>query len=110
MSSYNVSNTDGESIESFHQLSSQSFKQIILKDIPSNVHFVVVQAHSHLANVTLSYDKKPQPSTSVTGTNVGLVKVNYNEEIFFYLMCSSCANETKVLIAVQAYDNKGKSN
>ncbi|KAM4677774.1 transmembrane 7 superfamily member 3 [Discoglossus pictus] len=49
--------------------------EALLKNIPSNVSFVVFQLHTHYQNVTVSFDKIPGINDSETGSDVGLVSI-----------------------------------
>ncbi|KAM3926596.1 transmembrane 7 superfamily member 3 [Leptodactylus fuscus] len=47
--------------------------EFVLRNIPSNVSFILFQVHSQYANVTLSFDKTPDINDSVTGSDLGLL-------------------------------------
>ncbi|XP_060050555.1 transmembrane 7 superfamily member 3 isoform X2 [Erinaceus europaeus] len=48
-------------------------KEAILRDIPSNVSFLIIQIHSQHQNTTISFSKVPLPNASATGMDTGLV-------------------------------------
>lgn len=105
---YNVSDPEGESIEFVYTLTPNASIVISVTNIPGNAYFLVVQAHTYFRNVTLSYGPKPTPSTSVSGTNIGLWKAVSLSTAQFYLSHFSGVGNTSLMLAVQAYGNLGK--
>ncbi|XP_030070404.1 transmembrane 7 superfamily member 3 isoform X2 [Microcaecilia unicolor] len=49
--------------------------EAILRDIGSNVFFLIFQLHTHHLNTTVSFNKIPSKDSSVTGADVGLLSV-----------------------------------
>lgn len=77
-------------------------------DIPDKVSFLIGQIHSHLHNVTLSYDPfevQQDPRRSIQGTNVGLY-YNIEKNPAQQMYVNNEKNVT-VLLAVVAYNNRG---
>lgn len=96
---------DNELIEDLIVLLPSSVYSLQVTDIPIGVHFIVLQAHSYLYNVTLSYNKMKQPHQFITGYNVGLVQIVSSSGIAqFYLENNNTFNAT-VLVTVVAYGN-----
>lgn len=86
---------------------------IVVTDIPENAYFIIVQVHSYLENVTLSYKRIPELPSKTSGTNVGLVKnvnIHYekNGNVIFYLTTGNYSDTVSAMIAVLAYDDNGK--
>ncbi|XP_056373616.1 transmembrane 7 superfamily member 3 [Hyla sarda] len=54
-------------------LNGSSPVEFVLKNIPSNVSFILFQVHSQYANVTLSDSKIPSINDSETGSDAGLL-------------------------------------
>uniref|UniRef100_A0A8C5MVN7 Transmembrane 7 superfamily member 3 n=1 Tax=Leptobrachium leishanense TaxID=445787 RepID=A0A8C5MVN7_9ANUR len=49
--------------------------EIVLRNIPSNVSFILLQVHTQFQNVTLALDKIPKTNESETGSDAGLLTV-----------------------------------
>lgn len=94
---------DNEVIENLIPLSPTSVYSLQVIDIPTAVHFIVLQVHSYLYNVTLSYNRLKQPHKYITGSNVGLVQIIGPLRMAqFYLENNNTFNAT-VLMTVIAY-------
>ncbi|XP_075234158.1 transmembrane 7 superfamily member 3-like [Lycorma delicatula] len=81
--------------------------KIDITDIPTDVRFLLVEVHSYLNSVTLSYNLDTDDKSSyVTGTDIGLVKYTnsllYTEPVTLYLSNDNNFNIT-VLLAVTTY-------
>ncbi|XP_003705452.2 transmembrane 7 superfamily member 3 isoform X1 [Megachile rotundata] len=88
------------------QISITSFSHLTLNitDISSNVAFYIVQIHSHLHPVALSYDK--YYAKRVFGTNIGLyVKPNLNNITSLYLK-NDGVYSAKALLVIMNYNDK----
>uniref|UniRef100_A0A8D9ES96 Transmembrane 7 superfamily member 3 n=1 Tax=Cacopsylla melanoneura TaxID=428564 RepID=A0A8D9ES96_9HEMI len=73
---------------------------VLIKDIPLGTQFLVVQAHSYIYNVTLTYQGE---SNTLSGTNVGFVHtVTALLLPMFYVSNDNAVNST-VMLAVIGY-------
>ncbi|XP_012280132.1 transmembrane 7 superfamily member 3 [Orussus abietinus] len=76
LESYNRTKSNGQAFTKNVTLPGNSGVIVNIKTVPPEVSFIVIQVHTHLLNVTLSYDKPWSISVSkdsVNGTNIGLV-------------------------------------
>lgn len=73
--------------------------KIIVTDMPSQISFVIIQAHSFLYKVILSFDPILAPENHVNGTNIGLFYHN-NGPAVFYLKNTEKINVSALLAAV----------
>lgn len=99
---------DNEIIEDLIVLPPTSIYSLHITDIPSSVYFIVLQAHSYLYNVTLSYNRVKREHTYITGYNVGLVQIIGSlGTAQFYVANNNTFNVT-MLMTVVAYGKSGE--
>lgn len=100
-------NPPGHQITGFHTLTNLLDTRINVLNINYAVGFFLIQVHSYLKNITLSYDSDSQAS----GTNIGLIwKANSANAAQFYLFRDHIAqlDNIEVFIAVSTYSKYGK--
>ncbi|KAL1114969.1 hypothetical protein AAG570_007792 [Ranatra chinensis] len=102
----NGSRTDGAPTTALRTLGPDSLTVLRVVDVPNDAGFIVVQSHSHLYDLTLSYTSPPAEKSNVNGTNLGLVYyITNTPAATSYLFNRNPFNVT-VLIAVTSYSNK----
>lgn len=106
--SLSSNSTNGPSYESIFKINPNAEAELNVT-VPPNAHFVVLQVHSQLRNLTLSHSRIITPSSSVKGTNIGLVKIIYTStnSVSFFLAFGNISTPTNILITSQAYGIEG---
>ena len=80
-------------------------------NVPSTARYILMQAHSHFHNVTLSYDINPVEDRFVTGRNLGLLVENRetnNTKPLFLKYEANGNNSISILIFSHIISYKGK--
>lgn len=77
--------------------------QNIRVSVPISSYFFVIQVHSYLVSVLLSYDAEPTVATSVHGTNVGLNQFTHDKPNHTFYLFNNFTAPREVLIAVTSY-------
>ncbi|KAJ8913338.1 hypothetical protein NQ315_013309 [Exocentrus adspersus] len=84
---------------------SEDLMKIKIKNINDDVGFFILQIHSYIENLTLSYNSTFGPSSFVTGTNIGLIYGDSKSSAKFYLFRNiKYYSNASVLIVVSIYD------
>lgn len=100
---YNVSANGKPPYEAMFKINPNIVHEIKIDGVPADVHFVLLQVHSHLRNLTLSHNKIVTPNSSINGTNIGLVKIVYSTTMSFFLTTGNFSSDTTILIILHAY-------
>ncbi|XP_048512046.1 transmembrane 7 superfamily member 3-like isoform X2 [Athalia rosae] len=103
LANYEKSDETGQAFSQLIILDKNSTVTIEIVEIPPGVSFFITQIHTHLYNVTLSYDETIIARRYTSGSNIGLV-INVNEQNApkIYVQNDNRAN-VEALLAVVAY-------
>lgn len=91
-------------------LEANSYVRIRSANVPRNVAFAVVQAHSQIHTISMAQDRKFVVGNHVNGTSIGIVveSRSTNSAVMAYLINTLPINIT-VLTFILYYDGMGKS-
>lgn len=108
---YNKTSTEDQAFTELISLKGNSNNIINVVNIPIEVSFVIIQVHSYLYNVSMSYDNdlSIKPRNSVSGTNIGLFSATDGAQIASVYAFNQNPFDVDGLIAVVAYTSTGKS-
>lgn len=88
------------------ELESNQTLEISLSGYPQNTGYVLVQAHAHLYNVTLSSDEALSPGQFTTGYHIGVV-VTPPQQSIAYLKHDYNNVTVSILLIAMFYDTSG---
>lgn len=82
-----------------------------VRNINDDVGFFIIQVHSYIENITLSYNSTLQLHSFVTGSNVGLIYGYGDSNAKFYIFRNVPNNHIydSFLLVITIYDALGKT-
>lgn len=91
-------------------LEANSYVRVRSDNVPKNVAFAVVQAHSQINKITMGQERKLAIGNHVNGTSIGIFvdTTSSNSGVIAYLINTLSINVT-VLTFILYYDRSGES-
>ncbi|XP_058789349.1 transmembrane 7 superfamily member 3-like [Phymastichus coffea] len=108
LSNYNKSIKEDQAFIQLVNIDKSTNLAINVNDIPIGVTFIIIQAHAHLYNISMSYAKttvNDVPGKSITGTNIGLFVETTDSRSTSVYVTNGNNFQVDSLIAVVAYTN-----
>lgn len=107
---YDVNTAAGRVIDIIVDITPMSKIVVNITNIPPSSSFLLLQSHSYMYDIILSFNKILTQGSFINGTNIGLVREPTGQtSVTFYLQNGGGAT-VSVLVAVQAYGADGMYN